>query len=253
MQTRVVLILLAVFFTGNALANEELPDLIIEEIQSGVYLHKSFSRVDGFGLVSSNGLIVVDNGKAFIIDTPWSERDTEKLVTWIKNKNYKLLGSISTHSHGDRTAGIKWLNAHSISTYASDLTNKLLEKKAETKAQKSFSGSEYSFAGGLVEAFYPGAGHTVDNIVIWLPKSNILFGGCLVRSLDSKSLGYTGEANIEKWPGSVDKVLQRYPSVKLVIPGHGKIGDIQLLKHTLELAQSASKKIESAERKGAAD
>jgi glyoxylase-like metal-dependent hydrolase (beta-lactamase superfamily II) len=227
------------FVVGSVFANEEIPGLIIEEIQEGVYLHESFSRVDGFGLVSSNGLVVVDNGKAFIVDTPWSDRDTEKLVMWIKDKDYELLGSVSTHSHDDRTAGIKWLNARLIPTYASTLTNEILKKEGKELAKNSLEGTEFFLANGLIEVFYPGGGHTIDNIVVWLPKSKILFGGCFVRSLDSKNLGYTGEAYIDKWSDSVDKVLLRYPSATLVVPGHGKIGDVQLLIHTKKMAESA--------------
>ena len=228
------------FFVGGIFANDETPDLIIKKIQKDVYLHKSFHHVDGFGLVSSNGLVAVNNGKAFIIDTPWSDRDTGKLVSWIKEKNYELLGSISTHSHEDRTAGIKWLNAHSISTYASSLTNAILNKEGNETAKNSFDKTIYSLADGQVEVFYPGGGHTIDNLVVWLPKSKILFGGCLVRSLGAKGLGYTGEAHIDQWSNSVETVLLRYSTAKMVIPGHGKIGNLHLLKHTRQLAKSIS-------------
>lgn len=95
----------------------------------------------------------------------------------------------------------------------------------------------------MLEAFYPGGGHTIDNIVVWLPKSKILFGGCLVRSLESKSLGYVGEAHIEQWSDSVKRVLAKYSEAKLVIPGHGKFGDIELLNHTEKLAEEAYDKL----------
>ncbi|MBL4661908.1 MAG: DIM/SIM/IMP family subclass B1 metallo-beta-lactamase [Alcanivoracaceae bacterium] len=237
---RAILAIYILLFICNVVADEKIPDLIIEEIQKDIYLHKSFSHVDGFGIVSANGLVVVENKKAFIIDTPWSEKDTAKLVQWIRNKDYELVGSISTHSHEDRTAGIKWLNARSILTYASALTNELLKKEGKELAKKSFEGTKFVLVAGLIEAYYPGGGHTIDNIVVWMPKSQILFGGCFVRSLGSKSLGYTGEAYIEKWPSSVEKVLLRYPDIKTVIPGHGKMGGVQLLMHTKQLAESAS-------------
>lgn len=237
---RRVLAVLLWFMIVNAVADDETPSLEIDEIQEGVYLHTSYSYVDGFGLVSSNGLVVADDGKAFIIDTPWSGRDTEKLVDWIEEKNFSLQGSISTHSHDDRTAGIEWLNAHAIPTYASALTNALLKERNVALASNPFDGEELSLGGGLVEAFYPGAGHTRDNIVVWLPESQILFGGCLVRGLNSTGLGYTGEADVEEWPHSVERVLSRYPNVKLVIPGHGEPGDIRLLTHTITLAGAAA-------------
>lgn len=238
---RYILAIIQMFLIFNAVADDEIPGLQIEEIQNNVYLHKSYSHVDGFGWVSSNGLVVADNGKAFIIDTPWSGRDTEKLVAWIREKNFTLQGSISTHSHEDRAAGIKWLNSHAIPTYASALTNEFLQKEEKATAVNSFESEEFLLGGGYMEAFYPGPGHTEDNIVVWLPESEILFGGCLVRSLNARTLGNTREANIEEWASSVEQVLTRYPDVKLVIPGHGNPGDLQLLIHTMTLAESAAK------------
>jgi metallo-beta-lactamase class B/metallo-beta-lactamase class B GIM len=220
-------------------ANEELPPLKITKIQKGVYLHKSYNNVKGFGLVSSNGLIVIDGGNAFIVDTPWSENDTAILIRWIKDNNYQLLGSISTHSHEDRTTGIKWLNQQEIPTYATTLTNNILKKVGRAPAKFSIEAPESSLADGMVSIYYPGEGHAVDNIVVWLPKLKILFGGCLVRSMTSKSLGYTGEANIHQWTHSIDNVMHKYNDATLVIPGHGKVGDFQLLEHTKVLAQNA--------------
>lgn len=241
---RAILSLLTLFIVASAFArafaDDDLPGLEIEEIQKDIYLHRSFSRADGFGLVSSNGLVVVDNGKAFIVDTPWSEQDTKKLVEWIKEHGYQLSGSISTHSHEDRTAGIQWLNSQSVPTYASALTNEILKRDGKELASTTIEESDYILADGLIEVFYPGGGHTIDNVVVWVPKSKTLFGGCFVRSLGSSSLGYTGEAQIEKWPGSVAQVITKYPGAKLVIPGHGQAGDVQLLNHTMKLARSAS-------------
>ncbi|WP_018416869.1 TTU family subclass B1 metallo-beta-lactamase [Teredinibacter turnerae] len=240
---RVFLVIFILFIAGGVYAGEELPSLSVEQIEKDVFLHRSYSQVNGFGLVSSNGLVVVENKKAFIVDTPWSEKDTINLVQWIEDRNLVLIGSISTHSHEDRTAGIKWLNAHSIPTYASALTNELLKKDNKEVATKSFEGAELMLADGLIEAFYPGGGHTIDNIVVWLPKSQILFGGCLVRSVDSTGLGYVGEADIKSWSSSVENVLSKYPEIKKVVPGHGKIGGLSLLTHTKMLAISALPKL----------
>ena len=193
----------------------------------------------GFGLVSSNGLIVIENEKAFVVDTPWSEKDTEILVNWIKDKNYQLLGSVSTHSHEDRTAGIAWLKRHNIPTYASALTNEILKQSGKVTAERILEGNEATLADGMITTYFPGEGHARDNIVVWLPRLKVLFGGCFVRSMASKSLGYTGEANIHQWANSVENVKNKFNDATLVIPGHGKVGDIQLLKHTKVLAKKA--------------
>ena len=234
---RLFLAILMIAATHHVCAGDIVPGLEIENIYKDVYLHKSYQRIEEFGLVSSNGLVVIDNKKAFIIDTPWSAKDTRALLDWIKEQDYDPVGSISTHSHEDRTAGIKSLNSQSIPTYASNLTNEILKQENKELAKNTFANPEAFLFDGNLEAFYPGGGHTIDNIVVWLPDSKILFGGCLVRSLQAKNLGYTGEAVVNEWSNSAGKVLSRYSESEMVVPGHGKIGDISLLEHTVKLAE----------------
>ena len=88
---------------------------------------------------------------------------------------------------------------------------------------------------GKIEAFYPGGGHTEDNIVVWLKPSQLLFGGCFIRSIESNSLGYIGEAKVQEWSESINKVLSQFPTADIVIPGHGKPGKLNLLEHTKSL------------------
>lgn len=219
--------------------------LIINQITSNVFQHISYQKIKGYGMVPANGLIVTEGKNAYIIDTPWTEADTEKLVIWIKEQGLTLKSSISTHSHEDRAGGVPYLNKLSIDTYASKLTNELLTKnnKQATKhdlIMNNSSVSKPSFANGVIEVFYPGAGHSHDNIVVWLPEHELLFGGCFVKSLSSKTLGYTGDANIAQWPASMQNLIDKYPTVKQVVPGHGKIDDGKLLTHSKALARKVS-------------
>lgn len=236
---KLLFILLMLLSTFNTYARGEVPELNIKLFAHNVYIHKSFKQVEGFGLISANGLVVIKNNKAFIVDTPWSNNDTEKLVSWIKSKGYKLVGSVSTHSHDDRAAGIEWLNKNNIPTYASELTNQLLKENGKALATNTFTDSLFEIENSLLEVYYPGGGHTIDNIVVWLPKAKLLFGGCFVKSLHSKNLGYTGEAHIEQWPASINNVLSKYSQAQIVIPGHGKSGSLNLFTHTKKLAESA--------------
>jgi metallo-beta-lactamase class B len=66
----------------------------------------------------------------------------------------------------------------------------------------------------------------------------------MIKSLDSKDAGYTADADTQKWPRSVEKLLNIYKDAKIVVPGHGNYGDTGLIKHTIEVldrvnAQSA--------------
>ena len=233
MKSIPVLALLLILFSNTSFAEKSLPDLKIQKIENDVYLHTSFEQIDGWGLVASNGLVVLDNENAYIIDTPISTKDTEALIKWIKEQGFIIKGSISTHFHRDSTAGISYLNSESIPTYVSKLTNELIDKDGREQAKHSFEGISYWLVKDQIEVFYPGAGHTRDNVVVWIPNKKILFGGCFVKS---KHLGNLSDAVLEDYPASAGKLMSKYGAAKLVIPGHGKAGDVSLLSKTQSLA-----------------
>jgi glyoxylase-like metal-dependent hydrolase (beta-lactamase superfamily II) len=236
------LLLILVAVATCTVAKENSTTLQLRQIDNGVVLHTSYKMIGEYGLVDSNGLVVVNGHQAIIIDTLWSEDDTEKLLSWIKGQGLNVEASISTHFHEDRTAGIQVLNSESIPTYTSDLTNEILIREGKPTATNVFHSSEFSLFDGLVEVFYPGAGHTEDNLVVWLPENKILFGGCLVRSLEWKGLGFTGDSNVSSWADSIRKIQSKYPKIETIVPGHGKEGDISILGHTIKLAENASDK-----------
>lgn len=237
-----VFVFLFLVAINTSLAESTSASLEVKLIQNGAYLHTSFHEVKGYGLVDTNGLVLIDGNQAFIVDTPWSTSDTEALVNWINEQGYDLKASISTHHHEDSAAGIGVLNSKSIPTYVSKLTNDLLLSKGRPTAMNIFDEEEFSFKAGRLEVFYPGPGHTIDNVVVWLPKENILFGGCFVKGLEWNNIGYIGDASIDRWADSIRKTKSRYPRSITIIPGHGEIGNIQLLDHTIQLVQAASNK-----------
>ncbi len=234
--------LFIVMFCGLARAGDSLPELRIEKIAEGVYLHTSFQQVEGYGLVDANGLVVLDGQGAYIIDTPWSERDTAALVAWLQERNYQVKASVSTHFHDDRTAGIEYLNAISVPTYASARTNALLKQNGKALATETFDDAPLWLLEGKVEVFYPGAGHSVDNLVVWLPEQKLLNGGCFVRAATAGTLGNTADAVVSEWAASAERLQRRYPDAQIVIPGHGVPGDVSLLEHTRKLAVAATAK-----------
>jgi glyoxylase-like metal-dependent hydrolase (beta-lactamase superfamily II) len=224
-------------------ANKEDGQLEIAPFADNIWLFNSYMQTDDYGLVSSNGLVVVDEGDAYIIDTPWSEEDTEVLLDWIDEQGWHAKASISTHFHLDRSAGIAVLNARSIDTYASQQTNQLLKLQGWPMAKNAFDGDKFVLLEGAIEAYYPGPGHAMDNIVVWLPKAGVLDGGCMIRESASNTLGYTADGSVEDWADSVQNVIEEFPDIAQVIPGHGQPGGPELLTHTQDLARQGAKNL----------
>lgn len=57
----------------------------------------------------------------------------------------------------------------------------------------------------------------------------------MVKELGSKTPGNTTDADLAEWPNTIRKVIAAFPSVEIVIPGHGPAGGPELLKQTEKL------------------
>ena len=219
--------------------NESINKLKINKLSDNVYQHISSKWVEPWGLVEASGLVVINGTEAHMIDTPWTTQATKDLLEWIEAKGLTLKSAVVTHFHEDASGDLPLLNNLKIKTYATSLTNKLLKSKQKETSSDEIVSNTFELVEGVVSVFYPGAGHTEDNIVVWLPQEKILFGGCFVKSLHAKHLGNTEDAVISEWANSIQNVINQYPGIEVVVPGHGAVGDTSLLTHTQKLALSA--------------
>lgn len=212
-------------------------DVKLIKITDGVWRHITTLETKEYGPVPANGLIVIDGEKAVMIDTPWNGEQTARLIDWLeKVKNVKLETVIATHRHTDCTGGLDIAHKRGAISYALDRTIELAKKEGDQVPMKGFKDALTLNCGSTVlELFYPGGGHTIDNIVVWLPKKRILFGGCAVKSTQSKTLGNLNDAVPREWPSTLMSLLKKYPDAKWVVPGHGKPGGLEYIKHTLKL------------------
>jgi metallo-beta-lactamase class B len=71
--------------------------------------------------------------------------------------------------------------------------------------------------------------------VAWIPEKKILFGGCMVKSMRANNLGNITDADLEEWPKTVKRVKEKYSKANVVVPGHGRVGGIELIDHTISL------------------
>ena len=71
---------------------------------------------------------------------------------------------------------------------------------------------------GPVELFYPGAAHSTDNLVVYVPSANVLYGGCAVQVV-KHVCGNVADADLAEWPTSVERIQKHYPEAEVVIPG----------------------------------
>lgn len=211
-------------------------DLIIKQLSKNVYQHISFLNTDSFGKVECNGMIVKDGNETVIFDTPTDDKSSTELISWIKDKLHcKIDAVIATHFHIDCLGGLKVFEKNNIPSYASNKTIELAKINGSNIPDHGFDNSLTLQVGKQkVYATFFGEGHTKDNVVGYFPNENAMFGGCLIKEINA-SKGYLGDANVQAWAATVEKVKKAYPNVKTVIPGHGEIGGKELLDYTITL------------------
>lgn len=240
-QLTFVLLLLTLHFFSTAQTSRKTinvsDDLQLFRITDHTWVHVSVSEIAGFGSVSSNGVIFINKGKAFLFDTPVTDSLTEALVRIISDSlQSKLVGFVPNHWHEDCMGGLKYLQRIGIESYANQMTIEEAKKRNLPVPANGFADSLHlELAGKPIKCWYPGGGHTKDNIVVWLPDEKVLFAGCMLKEMKSKTLGNLADADIKSWPGTIEKVIRKYKNVEIVIPGHGLWGGPELLKHTREL------------------
>ncbi len=208
----------------------------LHQLSKNVYVHTSYKLLSGYN-TPSNGLIVISTDGIILIDTPWDDEQTAELIKIVKQKFEKeVVLAIISHAHEDRIGGINTLYENKIKTIGYKLTS-VKAKELGYKEPIPFYKEDTLIVVGstLLNVYYPGPAHTVDNIVVWLPLDKILFGGCMIKSLISESLGNTSEADLIAWPNSISKLLTKFDEAKIVVPGHGKWGGKSLIYHTLAL------------------
>jgi metallo-beta-lactamase class B len=181
-------------------------------------------------------LILIANNKALMIDTPWNNGLTKLLHQHLTGMGASLEHAVVTHWHEDCMGGLGYLQQKFILSTSGERTYEAARQKQLPVPFIRFKDTlTFNFEGHPVECFYPGPGHTSDNIVVYLPSKKVLFGGCLVKDATAQTLGNLADADAKSWPASIAAVKKRFPLAKVVVPGHGNSGGLDLLEHTLQL------------------
>lgn len=210
--------------------------LEIIQISLSSYVHISFLQTDSFGLVPCNGMLVIDKNECAVFDTPTSDEVSLELINFIENtKKAKIVAVVINHFHDDCLGGINAFHSKNILSIANSETIKLAKINGTKIPKEGFENEKKLKVGTkvVINKFF-GEAHTSDNIVSYLKKERVLFGGCMVKELNATK-GYLGNATIESWPQTIKNLKKHFRKIELVIPGHGQFGGTELLNYTIEL------------------
>lgn len=191
------------------------------------------------GFVPMNGLIINTKQGLIMIDAPWSR----KHVKYILKKARKLFKkrvkyAILTCGNPERIGGISELHRKKVISISQRKTAKIMTESGFLPPDHYFvleKDTTLYFGKTPLELYFPGHGYSPDNLTVYLKNERILFGGGLIKSATSRYLGNIQTANLRAWKKSIQKLYDKYPYAKAVIPAQGRHAGIELIRHSLDL------------------
>ena len=221
---------------GVCTARAQRPALQITHLTGDIYVYTTWVSIGGSPF-PSNGVYLVTKKGVVVVDAPFDTTQFQPLVDSIRERHHQsVVLNLATHFHADRTAALGFFRRLGVATYTSRLTDEYSRRAGEPRAEFLFDkDTVFTVGGDSIQTFFGGEGHSHDNIVLWFGRDRVLYGGCLVKSMEATDLGNLSDANAARWPETIRSLQRKYPQAVYVIPGHQAWGDAGLLQHTLDL------------------
>jgi len=239
----IILAITFLFTMTQTFGQTEETKLSISHLTGNFYIYTTYSTYEG-SKIPANGMYLIADEGVVLFDTPWDTTQFQPLLDSIKQKHNKnVIMCFATHWHSDRTEGLEYYKQQGIKTYTTKLTDELSQKNNKKRAEyliekdTIFNVGQYTF-----ETYYPGQGHTEDNIVIWFGKEKILYGGCLIKGAEAENLGFLGDGNVLEYETTLKNVRRKCPNPKFIIVSHHDWNNINSLKHSIKLAKKLKRK-----------
>jgi glyoxylase-like metal-dependent hydrolase (beta-lactamase superfamily II) len=191
----------------------------------------------------TSGFIVADDG-VVVIDTGGSHANAEKIHAAIRKvSNKKILYAVNTGGQDHRWVGNDYFRRQGARIVAADSTAKDMRDRGAEQVERikpllgdRFTGTQLAYPditfaqrmtlpvkGITIELIYSGGAHTPGDLLVWLPRSSVVFAGDTVFA--ERMLGILpGSAG--RWIKSLE-YLRDTLKPRVVVPGHGKVTDMK--------------------------
>ena len=191
----------------------------------------TFKVRDNFYMIRNNrsgncSVLIADDG-VVLIDNKF-EMDHDAIMTKLREFTDKpLLYVINTHMHGDHSGG----NAKNQDLGAKVIAHenaRFQMSMTQTKGLPTITLEDHMrlYHGEFIlDIYWLGRGHTDGDIVVHLPKQNMIFMGDLFATWDPyvTLIDYPGGGSLREWTRTLDRALAL--PFTTVIPGHGGATD----------------------------
>jgi glyoxylase-like metal-dependent hydrolase (beta-lactamase superfamily II) len=188
----------------------------------------------------SNTGVVIGENSVLVVDAQPTANGAEAVLAEIAKVTDKPVKHVVlTHYHADTSLGAAAFEPSEI--IASDLTRRMIEERGQadrstslSRAPELFGGAKrlpaqirptMSFASSMsvnlgrreVRLMHLGRGHTMGDVVVWVPDAGVLFAGDLVAN---QAACYCGDAHLSDWPKALSRIAAFRPNA--LMPGRGR-------------------------------
>lgn len=241
----------------------------LTKIADNVYSYVDVKNAAPGNSFAANAGIVVGSDGILVVDTLVSAKEARRFLSDIRKVSSKPIKYVvDTHYHLDHAFGNgAFAKAGAlIVAHAADRDN--LEKEGEPtlKQAKEFGFTEEDMRGTeialpvltftdrmsiylgneRVELIYIGPSHTKGSVLVYLPRSKILFTGDI---LFTDFHPYMGEGDLAGWFRNLDYILSL--DVKTIIPGHGPVSgkkDVEQMREYLAVFDGKARELAATSR-----
>ena len=177
-----------------------------------------------------NSGIIIGDSAVVVVDTKMMSGSEDLYKLAKANAGLKPIIVINTHYHSDHVKGNKYFKGSRI--YMGDYNKEFLQKNIDPENQPTdFVKDSLSLdiGGEVVKLYNLGQAHTWNDLVVYLKNHNVLFTGDLIFNRVNPVLKDESGARVAKWIKVLDVIINRWENCKIV-PGHGKVGEIEMVK-----------------------
>lgn len=232
--------------SAQILERVEFGEVVLSKLTDTLWMHTSYVDLPGTGPIASNGLLVLREDDAILVDTAWGEAQTEDILRYaaaVLDRPVRV--AVVTHYHQDKMGGIAALHRAGVDTWAHPLTNALAPTVDFEPARNTIAFGADGFATGPaaqalgpLRIYYPGPGHTRDNITVGL-GDGFAFGGCLIKGEDFRTLGNLADADVDYYATAARNFGEAFPQAGTILMSHSAPDTRKAIRHTIRMAEDA--------------